>query len=71
MKDVSCYKCQRRMQEGHIPEQHNNLKWFSGAPQLQKFFGIETLKRQSEKLGLYIKAYRCAHCGLLEFYAPR
>ena len=65
-----CPKCQKTMEEGHVPDHgHNSATqsgWAHGPPERIRFFG--GIKVRNKEL-LPLSAYRCLSCGFVEFYA--
>jgi hypothetical protein len=66
-----CPKCQGKMLRGYIPDFSYGASfvssWHEGEPQKSFWRGTTA----SHKKGLPIRAFRCAGCGYLEFYADR
>jgi predicted RNA-binding Zn-ribbon protein involved in translation (DUF1610 family) len=65
-----CPKCQKTMEEGHIPDVGRNratqTAWSHGRAERQRFFGGIKFKPKEQ---IPLTAYRCPSCGYVELYA--
>jgi predicted RNA-binding Zn-ribbon protein involved in translation (DUF1610 family) len=65
-----CPKCQKTMEEGHIPDMGRNratqTAWSHGRAERQRFFGGIKFKPKEQ---IPLTAYRCPSCGYVELYA--
>jgi DNA-directed RNA polymerase subunit RPC12/RpoP len=65
-----CPKCQKTMEEGHIPDiGHDHVTpsaWSHGLAEPRRFFG--GIKFESKEQ-IPLSAYRCPSCGYVELYA--
>jgi ribosomal protein L37E len=69
-KANKCSKCGQPMEFGFTPEYHHRgscypSTWVAGVPEKSFFLGTKTKGKKTYAIG----AWRCTHCGLLEFYA--
>ncbi len=69
---ITCPKCNQLMEEGYIPDYgHGGIarqpQWVEGQVKPSFWHGTTSSLEKPQKHP--IKAYRCAKCGLLEFYA--
>ena len=68
-RNMSCAKCQGRMEQGVIPDfGYGNVfvsSWQEGVPE-RNWFGILKWRGKAKH---EITAYRCTKCGYLECYA--
>jgi predicted nucleic-acid-binding Zn-ribbon protein len=66
-----CPKCQKAMEEGHVPDvgygQVTQAGWARGAPEQRRYFGGI---KANPKEQLPLTAFRCPSCGYVELYAP-
>ena len=67
---VLCSKCQKTMEEGHVPDIGRNSAtqsvWARGPAEPRGFFGGIRFKGKEQ---VPLTAYRCPSCGYVEFYA--
>lgn len=67
---LRCPKCQKTMEEGHVPDigygQATQSGWAHGSPERLRFFGGIKVKKKEQ---MPISAYRCPGCGYVELYA--
>jgi predicted nucleic-acid-binding Zn-ribbon protein len=67
---LRCPKCQKTMEEGHVPDiGRNNATqsgWAHGSAEPVRFFGGIKFKRKEQ---IPLSAYRCPSCGFVELYA--
>ena len=67
---LRCPKCQKTLEEGHIPDigygQATASAWAPGSPDRLRFFGGIRLKKKEL---IPFSAYRCSSCGFVELYA--
>jgi DNA-directed RNA polymerase subunit RPC12/RpoP len=65
-----CPKCQKTMEEGHVPDLGRNYAtrsvWSHGLAEPRRFFGGIKF---SSKEQIPLSAYRCPGCGYVELYA--
>ena len=65
-----CPKCQKTMEEGHVPDHgHNSATqsvWSHGHAEPRRFIGGIKFKRKEQ---IPLTVYRCPSCGFVEFYA--
>jgi predicted nucleic-acid-binding Zn-ribbon protein len=65
-----CPKCQKTMEEGHVPDIGRNSAtqsgWAHGPAERVRFFGGIKVKKKEQ---IPLSAYRCPSCGFVEFYA--
>ena len=65
-----CPKCQKTMEEGHIPDVGRNTAtqtaWSHGRAERRRFFGGIKFKPKEQ---IPLAAYRCPSCGYVELYA--
>jgi predicted RNA-binding Zn-ribbon protein involved in translation (DUF1610 family) len=65
-----CPKCQKTMEEGHIPDIGRNRAtqsvWSQGHAERYRFFGGIKFKPKEQ---IPLTAYRCPSCGYVELYA--
>lgn len=66
-----CPKCQKSMEEGHVPDVgHGQVwqsKWAPGAPEQRRYLGGIKVRVKDQ---LPFIAFRCPSCGYVELYAP-
>lgn len=67
---LRCPKCQKTMEEGHIPDMGRNnatpSAWAHGPAERVRFFGGLKVKRKEL---IPFSAFRCPSCGYVELYA--
>jgi Domain of unknown function (DUF6487) len=66
---VDCPKCRGQMVQGFVLDRSQGQQlvseWVPGAPRTSFWRGVKL----PDETMLPIGAFRCAHCGFLEFYA--
>lgn len=65
-----CPKCQKTMEEGHVPDIGRNgatrSVWLHGQAEPRAFWGGIKFKKKEQ---IPLTAYRCPSCGYVELYA--
>ena len=68
---ITCPKCQSQMASGFIPDfapgGHFISAWHEGQPRKSFWGGLKLRWTDVQP----IRAFRCANCGYLEFYADK